>query len=117
MGELPYIFYAGDYAGTVIPEDQWLTCRRDAEAKMQRYERMYRVHYPQPNARGMAICAIAEAIYAYGQLLAGNGPIQSMSVGSVSETRAAGTVVDTSPAEQEAEFYRCARLYADIYRG
>ena len=45
------------------------------------------------------------------------GAVQSVSVGNVSENRAAVAAPDTSAAAQAAELYRRAGLYADIYRG
>ena len=46
----------------------------------------------------MAVCAIADAMYAYAQLEAGNGAVQSVSIGSVSENRAAVPAPGTRPA-------------------
>lgn len=60
---------------------------------------------------------VVDAMYAYAQLDAGNGAVQSVSIGSVSENRAAVPAPDTSPAARAAEYYRCAQLYATIYRG
>ena len=65
----------------------------------------------------MAVCAIADAMYAFDRLQAEGGAIQSAGVGSVNESRATVNAPDTSPAAQEQEFYRCLRLYADVYRG
>ena len=60
---------------------------------------------------------LIDAMYAYAQLEAGNGAVQSVSIGSVSENRAAVPAPDTSPAARAAEYYRCVQLYATIYRG
>lgn len=114
---LEYSFYTGEYAGNSIPEDAWAVVQRDAEAQLARYERVYTVVYPKENARSMALCAIADAIYAFDQLLAGGGAVQSASVGSVSESYATADAPDTSDAARQRELYRCASLYADIYRG
>lgn len=112
-----YIFYLGEYAGGSIPQDVWPDVQRDASAKVARYERIYTVTWLEPNGRDMAVCAIADAMYAFERLQAEGGAIQSASVGSVSESRAAVSAPDTSPAAQEQEFYRCLCLYADVYRG
>lgn len=66
---------------------------------------------------GMAVCAMAEALYEFAQLQDAGGAVQSVSVGNVSENRAAVAAPDTSAAAQAAELYRRAGLYADIYRG
>ena len=94
----------GEWAGTGI-------CQRCA-GKGERFACWDRGH-----ARPMAVCAIADAMYAYAQLEAGNGAVQSVSIGSVSENRAAVPAPDTSPAARAAEYYRCVQLYATIYRG
>ena len=99
-------FYSETYCGSLIPADAWDAVCRDAEAQMNRYERIYHVSYPQTGSRNMAVCAMAEALYE-----------QSVSVGNVSENRAAVAAPDTSAAAQAAELYRRAGLYADIYRG
>lgn len=112
-----YSFYADEYAGNSIPQCEWPTVQRDASVKVARYERIYTVTWLEPTGRDMAVCAIADAMYAFAQLQAEGGAIQSASVGSVSESRAAVSAPDTSPAAQEQEFYRCLCLYADVYRG
>ena len=91
--------------------------RKKAEAQMNRYERIYHVSYPQTGSRNMAVCAMAEALYEFAQLQDAGGAVQSVSVGNVSENRAAVAAPDTSAAAQAAELYRRAGLYADIYRG
>lgn len=112
-----YSFYTGEYGGSSIPQDAWTAMQRDAGARVARYERIYAVTWLEPNGRDMAVCAIADAMYAFERLQAEGGAIKSASVGSVSESRAAVSAPDTSPAAQEQEFYRCLCLYADVYRG
>lgn len=58
----------------------------------------------------MAVCAMAEALYAFELLANGEGgPVQSVSIGSVSASygSAAGQSLDLSPRRQEKELYRC----------
>ena len=110
-------FYSETYCGSLIPADAWDAVCRDAEAQMNRYERIYHVSYPQTGSRNMAVCAMAEALYEFAQLQDAGGAVQSVSVGNVSENRAAVAAPDTSAAAQAAELYRRAGLYADIYRG
>ena len=93
-----YSFYADEYAGNSIPQCEWPTVQRDASAKVARYERIYTVTWLEPTGRDMAVCAIADAMYAFAQLQAEGGAVQSASVGSVSErpghvARGAGTGV------------------------
>ena len=109
-------FYSETYCGSLIPADAWDAVCRDAEAQMNRYERIYHVSYPQTGSRNMAVCAMAEALYEFAQLQDAGGAVQSVSVGNVSENRAVAAP-DTSAAAQAAELYRRAGLYADIYRG
>ena len=112
-----YGFYTGEYAGSSIPQDAWPSVQRDAGAKVAQYERIYTVTWLGANSRDMAVCAIADAMYAFERLQAEGGALQSASVGSVSESRAAVSAPDTSPVAQEREFYRCLCMYADVYRG
>lgn len=84
---------------------------------MNRYERIYHVSYPQTGSRNMAVCAMAEALYEFAQLQDAGGAVQSVSVGNVSENRAAVAAPDTSAAAQGSGAVPPRRLYADIYRG
>ncbi len=68
----------------------------------------------------MAVCAMAEALYAFELLSNGEGgPVQSCSIGSVSASYGSttGQSLDLSPRGQARELYRTACLYLDIYRG
>ena len=103
-------FYSETYCGSLIPADAWDAVCRDAEAQMNRYERIYHVSYPQTGSRNMAVCAMAEALYEFAQLQDAGGAVQSVSVGNVSENRAAVAAPDTSAAAQAAELYRRAGL-------
>lgn len=103
-------FYSETYCGSLIPADAWDAVCRDAEAQMNRYERIYHVSYPQTGSRNMAVCAMAEALYEFAQLQDAGGAVQSVSVGNVSENRAAVAAPDTSAAAQAAELYRRAVL-------
>ena len=46
-------FYSETYCGSLIPADAWDAVCRDAEAQMNRYERIYHVSYPQTGSRNM----------------------------------------------------------------
>ena len=95
-----YEFYVCKYGGKAIQPDEWQTAYADADALIQRYERLYRVEYPADSARDTATPA-------------------SVTIGSVSESYAANaaTAIDATPKAQAAEYYRLLCLYADVYRG
>lgn len=114
---IDFDFYITTYDGSLIPEEAWTAVCRDADAQLGRYERIYTVTYPAADSRNKAVCAMAEALYEYSTLQDAGGAVQSVSVGNVSESRAAVAAPDTSAAAQAAELYRRAGLYADIYRG
>lgn len=111
-------FYVSCYGGEAIPMEDWRSFCRRAEAQVRQYERIYTVNWPERHSRDMAVCAIADAMYAFEQLTNGPGQVVSVSVGSVTESyQRQGGTVDTSPAAQAAELYGCLCLYADVYRG
>ena len=78
-------FYSETYCGSLIPADAWDAVCRDAEAQMNRYERIYHVSYPQTGSRNMAVCAMAEALYEFAQLQDADGvtliPVSRVSLG------------------------------------
>ena len=98
-----YAFYVNTYHGVDIPEEEWEHHARRAEEQLARYKRIYQVSAPCPGAEDMAVCAMAEALYAF-ELLASYGSTADQSL-------------DLSPRGQEKELYRCASRYLDIYRG
>lgn len=105
-----YEFYTKTYLGDSIPSAEFPRLAQRAEEQLARYERIYRVEGAQED-KDNAVCAMADALYFFETVA--NTP-QSSSIGSVSSSQGA---VDTSPKAQDAELYRCACLYLDIYRG
>ena len=98
-----YSFYATVYLGESISEEDFPRLAKRAGDCLARYKR---------------ICAMADALAYFEAVQNGTGGVVSAaSIGSVSVSYAAGNAVDASPAAQERELYRCARLYLDIYRG
>lgn len=92
----------------------------DADALIQRYERLYRVGYPTDSARDTAVCAIADAQRRFADVQSGAvAAPASVTIGSVSESYTANTAaaIDATPKAQAAEYYRILCLYADVYRG
>ncbi len=114
-----YDFYVSTYLGSTIPPEEWPSCQARAAAQLGLYGRRYRVTASGPDSEAMAICAMAEALYTFDLLASGEGgPIQSLSIGSVSVSGGGGAqALDLSPKGQERELYRCASLYLDICRG
>ena len=110
-------FYILKYHGASISSpDEWYTYESRAAAKLARYKRIYTVSAPDENAEAMAICAMADAFYAFDSV-ANGGNVQSASIGSVSASYGNTPSIDVSPKGQAKELYRCACLYLDIYRG
>ncbi len=110
-----FTFYQTVYQGGTIPtEADFRDLSREAEAQLRRYERIYTVE-GDDDARSMAICAMADSLYAF-QVAQTSGSIASSSIGSVS-TGYNVAEVDASPKAQSQELYRRASLYLDIKRG
>lgn len=110
-------FYLFKYHGVSISSsDDWYPYESRAAAQLARYERIYTVSAPDEYAEAMAICAMADAFYAF-DAIANEGPVQSASIGSVSTSYGSAPRIDISPKGQAKELYRCACLYLDIYRG
>lgn len=110
-----YSFYTDTFFGKSIPEDDWDELEKRAEDRLAKFKRLYTVTAPDNNAEAMAVCAMADALYYFDAV--NNGEIvNSSSIGSVSSS-GGGVSIDTTPAGQARELYRCAQEYLDIYRG
>ena len=112
-------FYRTKYMGDSIAEDDFPRLIRRAGETLARYKRIYSVTSPQEDAESMAACAMADALAYYDAALNGAvGAVSSASIGSVSVSYAgAASAADLSQSAQEAELFRCACMYLDIYRG
>lgn len=110
-------FYREIYGGNSVPESEFTAYARDAAAILERYKRIYTVTTTGENSEQMALCAMADALYFFSCASNGELGAASVSVGSVSSSRAQGAQPDLSPAAQSRELYRCACLYLEIYRG
>lgn len=109
-------FYRTQYMGDSIAEADFPRLIRRAGETLARYKRIYSVTAPEENSEAMAACAMADALAYYDAAL--NGAVSSASIGSVSVSYAgAASAEDLSQSAQEAELFRCACLYLDIYRG
>ena len=109
-------FYRDTYGGDSVPQEEFAAYARDAETQLARYQRIYTVTEVGENGTEMAQCAMIDALYFFS--CAENGALgaASVSVGSVSSSRAQGTQPDLSPAARSRELYRCACLYLEICR-
>lgn len=111
-----YDFYRGQYGGSAVPDQEFPLFAREAQAQLDRYKRIYQVTAPQEDSEDLAVCAMLDTLYYYSQ--AQDGTLTaSIKIGSVSSSAVQSAQPDTSPAAQEKELFRCARLYLDIYRG
>ena len=111
-----YEFYTKTYMGDSIPEADFPRLAKRAGEQLARYKRIYTVSAPDENAEAMAVCAMADAFYAF-DAVANGGNVQSASIGSVSASYGSTPSIDISQKGQAKELYRCACLYLDIYRG
>lgn len=113
---IDYDFYLTEYMGNSIPDREFPRLSRRAWDKLNQYKRLYEVTAPENGAEGMAVCAMADAIYYFENAQSGDGTVSSASIGSVSVSYA-NNGVDLTATGQEAELYRTACMYLDIYRG
>lgn len=111
-----FAFYRDVYGGDSVPEGEFRAYARDASAHLERYRRIYSVTATAENSEQMALCAMIDALF-YFDWARNGGAAASVSVGSVSSSRAQSAQPDLSPAAQSRELFRCAGLYLDIYRG
>ncbi len=106
-----YDFYCAEFHGESIPADEFCAYCNRAKAELNRYERIYTVSGTQEGKK-LALCAMADVLYYYD--CAASGAYNSVSVGSVSCSKAE---VDMSPKAQSKALYSAAKLYVDICRG
>ena len=97
--------------GEVIPEKAFTSLAQRAREVLQGYARSYRVNVPGEDSYRMAICAMAETLYAYSKCSAG---MTAASVGEVS-VRYEGS--GKSHKAMQRELYQKASTYLDITRG
>ena len=97
--------------GTAIPQKAFPAAAAQAAAALERICRIYTVAEHGEETRKLAICAMAEAVYAASRRKAG---MTAASVGSVSVRYENGEKADKS---LQRELYQRAAIYLDIYRG
>ena len=106
-----YAFYTDVYLGSAIPEKAFPGMALRAKEVLERFQRIYRVNIPGEDSYKMAICAMAESIYAASKR---RGGVTAASVGEVS-VRYEGA--ETSGKSLQRELYEKASIYLDIWRG
>ena len=106
-----YGFYADIYLGSTIGPKQFSEFALRAKEELERLQRSYRVTIPGEDSLRMAICAMAECLYAAAKH---RGGITAASVGDVS-VRYEGA--DRADKNLRAELYRKAAIYLEISRG
>ena len=106
-----FAFYKDVYMGDLIPEKAFPGMALRAQEYLQRLQRIYRVTAAGEESLKMAICAVAEAIYAHAKH---RGGVTAASVGQVS-VRYEGS--DRSDRSLQRELYDKASIYLDIFRG
>ncbi len=105
-----YAYYVGDYMGSVIPENAFPTAAARAQHILAQLCRRCHVVGGE-DSRAMAVCAMAETLYAAPRHSRG---VAEERVGEVSVR------YDSSRAADRAlwrELYRKAAIYLDFYRG
>lgn len=104
-------FYADVYLGSLIPEKAFPEMATRAAEHLARMQRSYRVTADGTDSLNMAICAMAEALYAHSKRRSG---VTAASVGEVS-VRYEGA--ESSGKALQRELYEKASIYLDISRG
>ena len=106
-----FAFYKDVYMGDLIPVKAFPGMALRAQEYLTRLQRIYRVQMSGEESLKMAICAVAEAIYAHAKH---RGGVTAASVGQVS-VRYEGS--DRSDRNLQRELYDKASIYLDIFRG
>ncbi len=112
-----YDFYVNTYRGGSIPAQEFDFFAARASEQLAQYKRMYSVESQEADSEQMAMCAMADVIYAITATQNGSGAVTSASIGSVSVSYGAAASVDLSHKGQARELYAAACRYLDIYRG
>ena len=106
-----FAFYTDVYLGSRIPEKTFPGMVLRAKEALERFQRIYRVTVPGEDSCKMALCAMAESLYAYEKH---RGGVTGAAVGQVSvryeDSRLSGRTL-------QRELYEKASIYLDICRG
>ncbi len=106
-----YAFYTDVYFGSAIPEKAFTGMAYRARETLSRFQRIYRVEVPGEDSLKMAICAMAEAIYAHSKRRGG------VTAATVGEASVRYENSDRAERQLRRELYEQASIYLDISRG
>ena len=106
-----YGFYTDVYLGSQIPEKAFPEMALRAGEHLARIQRNYRVNTEGTDSLNMAICAMAETLYAHSRRRSG---VTAAAVGEVS-VRYEGA--ESSGRSLLRELYEKASIYLEISRG
>lgn len=106
-----YRFYTDVYFGSLIPEKAFPEMALRAREHLARLQNRYRVTVSGEDSLTMAVCAMAESLYAHSKR---RGGITGASLGDVSVRYGNGA---DSDRQLRRELYEKASIYLDIYRG
>ena len=106
-----YDFYVREFMGSAVPETEFSGAAVRAAAVLERFLRIYSLEEETELAKKMALCAMAESIYAGAKR---NNGITAQSVGNVSVRYETGEAADKALMR---ELYNRASVYLDFYRG
>lgn len=112
-----YEVYVNDYLGCSIPKSEYHFYAARAKEQLDYYKRVYTVEAPSAKAEELAVCAMADVLYAIVAAQNGTGAVSSASIGSVSVSYGGPASLDLSRKGQARELYEAACRYLDIYRG
>ncbi len=104
-----YDFYTNAYLGSAIPEQAFPGMATRAQGILDRFRRVYRVESTGEEAENMALCAMAETLYATQRR---QGGVSGATVGSVSVR-----YENSTHRALMGQLYEQASIYLDIYRG
>lgn len=106
-----YAFYTDVYFGSAIPEKAFTGMAARAREILSRFQRIYRVEVLGEDSLKMAICAMAESLYAHSKR---RGGVTAATVGEASVRYENGERADK---QLSRELYEKASIYLDISRG
>lgn len=106
-----FAFYTDVYLGTAIPEKAFPGMAQRAREALGRFQRIYRVTVPGADSLKMAICAMAESLYAHSKR---RGGVTAASVGETSVRYEGSQQADR---QLQRELYEKASIYLEISRG
>lgn len=106
-----FAFYTDIYFGSAIPEKAFPGMAQQAKTVLERFQRIYQVEVPGEDSLKMAICAMAESLYAHSRR---RGGLIAANAGEVSVRYEESGSADR---QLQRELYEKASIYLDFYRG